>query len=642
MVEDGRLGRARRLAVVVARDRVQQLGEGRGIERCRPLLDHPQAEVYVAEQPSLLGLYERRPGPELANPAYVVQQRGGEEEIAPQTWVKLERLAAQGRDTDRVLEQATGVPVVPVRARSRKRAQALANVSVADERPDQRRQARVRDLAREEVEEPVELVGVTTKRRRQICRVRVLGRLQRAHLDLELSAEPLDAAQDPHRVPLVEARVQQLDVAPHSRLHATARVRELDGEIRSTRARSAALLAGDRIHAFDQPVLVEIGDRGHARSLREHVGTLAAMADVQPFRAVRYSGAAGPIADLVAPPYDAVDDQERALLYARSPYNVVHLTLPDSAEEAGHLYRSWLSDGVLQEEPAPAAWLLHEKFVGPDGVTRERRGLIASLAAEPYGTGTVLPHERTHSEVRAERLELLRATRVHPEPIFILVDGPLELEEPARPAEVEVDGARLWRLDTDDPAPLVGDAQLLIADGHHRYECAVDFAQEAGSTARIMALLVSVDDPGLRVFPTHRVFAGRGDLRDVPTGEQMPDLPEALERLQHEPADHSAAVAYRAGRVELIRGREHELDVELVDRYGLDGVSYTPRAAEAVGAVDARTADVAFLLREPSVAEVFATGRRGERMPQKSTYFFPKPLSGLLFHPVDPEPGSQQ
>jgi hypothetical protein len=121
----------------------------------------------------------------------------------------------------------------------------------------------------------------------------------------------------------------------------------------------------------------------------------------------------------------------------------------------------------------------------------------------------------------------------------------------------------------------------------------------------------------------------------------MPDLPQALERLQHESAEHSAAVAYRAGRIELVRGREDELDVELVDRYGLDGVSYTPRAAEAVGAVDAGTADVAFLLREPSVAEVFATARRGDRMPQKSTYFFPKPLSGLLFHPVDESPASQ-
>jgi uncharacterized protein (DUF1015 family) len=361
------------------------------------------------------------------------------------------------------------------------------------------------------------------------------------------------------------------------------------------------------------------------------------MADVQPFRAVRYSGAAGPLADLVAPPYDAVSKAERDRLYTRSPYNVVHLTLPDSAEAAGRLYRSWLSEGVLVRDDDPAAWLLVEEYLGPDGVGRERRGLVVSVAAEPYSTGAVLPHERTHPPIREERLELLRATLAQTEPIFLLVDCALELDLPDAAPDLEVDRARLWRLRDADPASLVDGAQLLIADGHHRYESTVAFGSEIGSAAaRVMALVVSTHDPGLHVFPTHRVFTARPDLRAAREGEQSASLDEALARLADEHFSHSAAVAYRAGHVELVRGRERELDVELVDRHGLEGISYTPRTQEAVAAVDAGAADVAFLLREPRVEDVFAIARRGERMPPKSTYFFPKPLSGLLFHSVEP------
>jgi len=361
------------------------------------------------------------------------------------------------------------------------------------------------------------------------------------------------------------------------------------------------------------------------------------MADVQPFRAVRYTGAAGPLADLVAPPYDAVTPAERASLFTRSPYNVVHLTLPDSADEAGRLYRDWLDAGILAREEIPAAWLMAEDYVGPDGVARTRHGVVVSLAVEPYETGNILPHERTHARIREERLRLLRATRVELEPIFVLVDGELDLEAPERAPDLRADGARLWRLPDGDLAAVTGDRGLLIADGHHRYESAIEFAGETGPEgARIMTLVVATTDPGLHVFPTHRVFSSRSDLAEAREGEAARDLEEALARLAEEPFTHSAAVVYRAGLVELVRGRDGELDAELVDRHGLDGIGYTPRAADAVEAVDRGEADVAFLLREPRVEDVFAVARRGERMPPKSTYFFPKPLSGLLFHPVEP------
>jgi uncharacterized protein (DUF1015 family) len=365
---------------------------------------------------------------------------------------------------------------------------------------------------------------------------------------------------------------------------------------------------------------------------RRHVGTLAAMAEAKPFRAVRYAGAAGSLADLVAPPYDAVDDAERAELYRRSPYNVLHVTLPESAEEAGRLYRRWLAEGVLERDDDLAAWLAVESYVGPDGVPRERRGLIASLQAEPYEAGGILPHERTYAGIRQDRLRLLRETRVQPEPVFLLTEHSLDLEFPAEEPEVEVDGTRLWRIAAVDRDL----GRLLIADGHHRYECAVELGRERGEETRIMALVVAKDDPGLHVFPTHRVFVGRPDLAVPGEGERCRDLDEALSTLQAEPYERSAVVAYRRAGVELLRGGEGQLDAELVDRHGLEGITYTPRVEDAVTTVDRGEADVAFLLREPRVEDVFAVALRGERMPAKSTYFYPKPLSGLVFHPLDP------
>ena len=360
------------------------------------------------------------------------------------------------------------------------------------------------------------------------------------------------------------------------------------------------------------------------------------MADVQPFRAVRYSGAAGPLVDLVAPPYDAVTDEERSRLFTRSPYNVLHVTLPESVEEAGSLYRDWLTGGILEQEEEPASWLLVESYVGPDGATRERHGAMVSVAAEPYDTGRVLPHERTHPRIREERLRLLQATGVQPEPIFLLVDAPLRIPAPDRTPDVEVDGSRLWRLSDFDPRQME-DAELLIADGHHRYESAVELGRKLRSGGvRIMALVVSTEDPGLHVFPTHRMFSGRPDLADLREGEECASLDEAVAVLAAQSFDRSAAVAYRPEGVELVRGEAGELDAVLVDRYGLEGIAYTPHASEALAAVDDGRADVAFLLREPRVEDVFALARRGERMPPKSTYFFPKPLSGLLFHPVAP------
>ena len=302
---------------------------------------------------------------------------------------------------------------------------------------------------------------------------------------------------------------------------------------------------------------------------------------------------------------------------------------------AGRLYRDWLANGILRNDQDESIWLAREEFVGPDGVERERHGIIVSLDARPYADGTVLPHERTHPHIREGRRQLLRETRVQPEPILLLADAPLSFTAPESPPDLAVAGTRLWRLDADAAAGMEG-SQLLIADGHHRYESAVELGEELGVPVRIMALVVPTDDAGLQLFPTHRVFAQRPDLATGADDEPRPSLEDALARLDEVGHERAAAVRYRRESVGLVYGGDDELDVDLVDRHGLDGIRYTPRREEAVAAVDDGSADAAFLLRPPRVEEVFAAARRGETMPPKSTYFFPKPLSGLLFHPVTP------
>lgn len=356
------------------------------------------------------------------------------------------------------------------------------------------------------------------------------------------------------------------------------------------------------------------------------------MADVRPFRAVRY---ARPSESVTAPPYDVIADDELVALRDRDPHGIAHLTLEPDAAVAGGRLREWLADGVLVRDERPSVWWLEQDFVGPDGVARSRRGIVASLRAEPYAAGVVLPHERTHRAAIEGRLALLRATRMQLEPIFLLYDETSPIEgRPARPPDVEVAGSKLWRLDGDHGVTsFFASRQLLIADGHHRYETAVEFAAEDGAD-RLLAVLVSTADPGLVIFPTHRVFAQRPELELE--GESYGSVGDALGALEREPPDRAAAVLVRRDGARLVHGEDGELDVELVDRLGHAGISYTPDREAAVASVERGAADAALLVRPLRVEDVFQRARAGRTLPQKATYFFPKLVSGLLLHPVDP------
>src|SRR5919204_980047 len=341
------------------------------------------------------------------------------------------------------------------------------------------------------------------------------------------------------------------------------------------------------------------------------------MAEIRPLSALRYDEAkAGPLEELVAPPYDVISETERLEYLARSPYNVVHLTLPDSEDSAADALRAWRRSGVLVRDEA-SYWALSQTYVGPDGVERIRNGYVVSLRIEPYERGVVLPHERTHAGPKEGRLRLLRATRTQLEPIFLLHDGD-RAQIPGRAPDLEVGGDLLWRV---DEGPDVSDLQLLIADGHHRYETALAFHEEDGTEASawMMVVLVSTREEGLTIFPTHRVAQHVDGIRGTPIDEPGDELP--------------GVVLYRAGHYELLDG--DGLDVEIVDRLAPEGVTYTPNRAEAVATVDRGAAEAAFLLRPTRIEDVFAVARRGEVMPEKSTYFFPKLTSGLLLYPLD-------
>jgi uncharacterized protein (DUF1015 family) len=341
------------------------------------------------------------------------------------------------------------------------------------------------------------------------------------------------------------------------------------------------------------------------------------MPTVRPFRALRYDPeAAGPLDELVAPPYDVISDEQRREYLARSPYNVVHLTLPDSEEQAAADFADWRERGVLASG-GELYWWVAQDYVGPDGVARTREGVAASVPVTPYEERQILPHERTHAGPKEGRLRLLRATGAQLEPIFLLYDAdPVFTRPQGEPAvDVEEGGVRtrMWPIAAGE---VTIDTPLLIADGHHRYETAVAYREENPAATHTFAILVSSRAPGLEIFPTHRIVQSVGDV----PGDEV-DAPR------------DGVTLYRDGTYFRVR-TDDDFGPRVVESFAPEGVSYTAYADEAIAAVDRGDAAAAFLLQPVTTEQVAAFAEAGDVMPQKSTFFFPKLTSGLLFHPV--------
>ena len=357
---------------------------------------------------------------------------------------------------------------------------------------------------------------------------------------------------------------------------------------------------------------------------------------------------AGDPSKLVAPPYDVISDEDLAHYRSLSPYNVVHLTRPGTDYAgAARLFEQWLDDRIL--EPEPRSMYVHE--VGFEG--RVRRDLIASLRLQPYSDRVVLPHERTHPGVKEARLALLRATKVSLEPLWFLYEGggtgvPEILEKVvARAPAVSFTGPdgtdnRLWVI--SDPAihatvhAALENQQVLIADGHHRYETALAYAEEVGggpdeASRFTLALLTDLADPGLAVLPTHRVM--KTGIA-VTGGEPMGSLEETLGALRGKVAagtyrDHRFQVLPLEGEVAVAELHEQVIDNILGKRDPEAHLLYTRDGAEAVRWVDEGVGTAAFFLNAPDLGQVLKLAREGKTLPQKATYFHPKPPSGMVF-----------
>ena len=376
------------------------------------------------------------------------------------------------------------------------------------------------------------------------------------------------------------------------------------------------------------------------------------MAPLKPFRPLRYdTRRAGPLDDLVAPPHDVITPELQEALLAASPYNAVRLIRPESPEAAARLLRAWREERILVREPRPGVWFLAEDFTGPDGHPRARRSVVARIRLEPYEAGIVLPHERTLPAQKEARLQLLRAVRTKLSPVLLLHEGPSPSFSGERPPDAEATFAgvrsRLWRIEA---AGAVEEAlasvrgRIIIADGHHRYETALRLHEEEGTeeTAYLFAGLVSRHDPGLVIFATHRI--ARGPVPELNGRFRLTSLPggaaEALDRLRLVPRDRPAFVMLSRedavlAEAEYSRGSGAVLDTAVLDELALTGVTFTASASEAEAAVRSGSASAAFLVRPPTVDQVEAVALAGKTMPEKSTYFYPKLTSGLLFSPLD-------
>jgi uncharacterized protein (DUF1015 family) len=422
------------------------------------------------------------------------------------------------------------------------------------------------------------------------------------------------------------------------------------------------------------------------------------MAEVRPLRAVHYNQAAIPsLADVTAPPYDVIDEELRAELIARSPFNVVEIDLPmgpgdaDPYEHAGETFEEWTLQGILTADREPAIWPLTQDYTAPDGLRHTRRGILAAVRVEDYGPGRVRPHERTQPGPKEDRLRLTRATRHNLSPIFSLHPGDAwrhverSLEAPwGEVTDADETTHRVWRV--ADPGvheavkAELADAELLIADGHHRYETARVYADEVGDEGGhryTLMCLVSLDDPGLTVFGTHRLI---GDLADPARQEALAagirahfDVqelgsldevgPDALDPAA-EPGDGvfgyvdsqfrrcfrlrlrdtQAVDAAIPDRSEPYRRLDAAILEELILKDALAmsaediaakrGIGYTSSAPDAVASLDGDRYGAAFLLRPTPIEQVRAVAAAGETMPPKSTYFYPKLLTGLVFNPL--------
>lgn len=393
------------------------------------------------------------------------------------------------------------------------------------------------------------------------------------------------------------------------------------------------------------------------------------MARFEPFPGIRYDTevAGAPLDALVAPPYDIVGEEERIDLEARSPYNAIRVELPvgDNAyAAAAERFKAWVQDKVLVGDE-PSFYIYRMGFHDDSGAPRQTTGVLGALELQDPGTGDVLPHEHTTPKAKTDRMELLTATGVNTSPIWglSLAPGLSGLLEPVGPPDMRVtddDGVhhRVWRISevgrTQAISDLIGRAPVVLADGHHRYETALRFHRDltapwihAGS---ILTYVVELSESELSVAAIHRLLSGFPDGSDVlgalaewfevvPTGAIDASVLQRMEEAgalclhtregtwllrPSSRAEVAAPDGLDSSRLEAARASlpPHEIAYQ----HGWENISK---------AIERGDADAGVLLRPVSVPQIRSTAENRDRMPPKSTYFFPKPRTGLVYRALE-------
>ena len=415
------------------------------------------------------------------------------------------------------------------------------------------------------------------------------------------------------------------------------------------------------------------------------------MPELRPFPALRYSSDAGASSDLMAPPYDVIDDAMAADLRARSPHNCVRLILPKGDTDhrytaAANLLQDWLDEAVLEQDAAPAVYVYRQRFRS-GGRDHERRAFFAAVRLAPLAEGEILPHEDTHSGPKRDRLSLTLATGAQLSPAFLIAGedddelGRLLLEAESTDPLLEAstgDGMRhtMWRIEgagADRICAAASRASLLIADGHHRYETALEVSRRLSDNVKakyILACVVGERDPGLLLATTHRTLTPHPDgavdwvselgTRFVVSELETPD-PEAASSGVAAAAGTGGPASLaihlpEEGRSLLLKPRSEALAASNIDSvsariasvvfdrlvlraaYGIgpdeaaeQGILTYQRQASDAASAAAAGGGVAFLLPPATLDDVRLVAARGERLPPKSTYFEPKVPSGLVF-----------